>query len=497
MVMRSEPGNKIKFIIIFLFLLNLFAGLFLINEGLFQYDSIHLAEAVENTYKTGQLQPAVRGRYGSVIVTSILYWPSFILGHNADFTTRFASVLFHSLSIVMLFLFINELFGNRIQALFGAVLLSFTPFYFSSDTYGKEHGMSMFFLLLSFFLVYRGVKNKSLVLIGISSFAIAFASSIREAMLVVTPLYFILYLNPEISIRPFKITIPRERFDPKMLFSLLLPFLFSFCVMYLTYLKPVIYNELFLRDTGTVVFLGIFTPVLKLVVHDLYKSVPLLLFVFFIIGVIRIGYKENFFLAIFLLLWVMPIFYFGNTQTYSPRYLDVIMVPVYIFASYALSDLYGKNKIITYIVIVYFVGSMFVFMYPMLKFRHHYNGAKQFALYVKEKTEEDAVIITSDDRPFIRYYSDRKTINYPINPAAYTKEVNDFVNKIDKLLMEGVPVYVTEWGLNSYDPDNILGTSLAIKFNISIIGEKLSEDYHRPDMKLDLRNQKLFKIDLR
>ena len=97
-------------IIILLFLLNFITGMLFINEGLFHHDSVRLAQAVEKTYKTGRLQPAVRGRYGLVVVNSLIYLPFFLLGQNADFATRFSSILFHSLSIVALFLLIKELF---------------------------------------------------------------------------------------------------------------------------------------------------------------------------------------------------------------------------------------------------------------------------------------------------------------------------------------------------------------------------------------------------
>lgn len=107
-----------KAIVFFLFLLNFITSLLFINEGLFHFDSVVLAQAVEKTYATGMLHPAHKGRYGSVIINAIMHLPFHILGKNADFTVRLSSILFHSLSIVALFLFVEALFNNRILALF-------------------------------------------------------------------------------------------------------------------------------------------------------------------------------------------------------------------------------------------------------------------------------------------------------------------------------------------------------------------------------------------
>src|SRR4030042_1469971 len=193
---RTVP---ISLVLLFLFLLNLFAGLFFINEGLFHHDSVLLAKAVEDTYATGHLQPEARGRYGAVIVNNIIHFPFFLLGHNADFTTRFSSGLFHSLSICALFLFAYELLGSIMTAFFSGILLSFTPFYFSPNTWGKEHGLYITFILLSFYFLYRGTDKNNILSVGLSSFLAAFSVSIKESALAVLPLYFLLYLRPKFT----------------------------------------------------------------------------------------------------------------------------------------------------------------------------------------------------------------------------------------------------------------------------------------------------------
>lgn len=485
--------NKIKLAILLLFSLNFLPGLFLINEGLFHCDSVILAQAVENTYKTGHLQPAVRGRYGSVLINAILYFPFFLAGDNADFTVRFSSVLFHSLSITVLFLFIYELFGDFFQAFFGALLFSFTPFYFSPNTYGKEHGASIFFLLLSFYLLCRGVKKRSSILIGVSGIIMALSISIKEATVITLPLFFLLYPSLAISLTAFNI---KERFNLKLLSSLILPLLIVLCIMYFTYLKAEFYREIYTRDVASAAFLGLFAPTLKIAINDLFWAIPVFVMAFFIMGIVQMWYKKVYFVGVFLLLWFMLLLYLGNTASYGPRYLDIVIIPIYIFASYALSDLHKKNKLVSWIIVIYCVSSMFIFIYPVLKFRHNFNGEKEFALYVKARTENNAVIITMDDSPFIAYYGNRKCIGYSVDLDGHLKEIDVFVNKIKEYLKKGIPVFVMNSALD-YDRLGLFRQVMLESFKVSFVGSKLTEDYHKSEIGLYSICGKLFKVELK
>lgn len=486
-------NNQIKYVITVLFLLSFLTGLFFINEGVFHCDSIVLAQAVENTYKTGSLQPGIAGRYGSVILNSILYLPFFILGDNADFTTRFSSILFHALSAVALFLFIKELFKDSIQALFASLLLSFTPFYLSPNTYGKEHGASIFFLIFSFYLLYRGLNINSIFRVGLASFMIGFAVSIRESVLICLPLYILLYLNPAISLKPIKIVFRENRFQPRFLLAAFGPLSVIFCLIFFTYLRQVIYRNLFVQATNTVFFLGLFSPVLKIALRDLILSLSPLMFILFIFGIIKMFSAKDSFLPIFFLLWFLLIFYFGNTNGYGPRHLDVVAIPIQVFASYKLSKWYEKNKLFSSFIIICLVLTMFVFIYPMLEFRHVYNGEKQFALYVREKTEDNAIVIAMDDGPFIEYYGKRKFIKHPIDDAA---KISDFIKTIDKYLKNDVPIYLIESGL-SYDTHGVFGKMIFKHFDVITVGNKLTEDFHRPELKFQTYREKLFKLQLK
>ena len=501
MAERLESGartdrNIVGLTILSLFLLNFMPGILLLNEGLFHADAVILAQAVEKTYATGVLQPAVSGRYGSVIINIILHLPFFLLGStSADLTVRFSSLLFHSLSIVVFFLFIRELFRDYLQALFAALFLSFTPFYFSPNTYGKEHGASIFFLLLSLYLLYRGTNNKSPILICLSSFFIVFSITIRETALLIVPLFFLLYFEPRISFPPFKITIPKERFGPGSMICLFLPLFLLFIVIFLTYLRYEVYKAMIVDTTARVRYLGLFSEKLRVAFWNLFShGISLLMLPLFLIGAIRMFRNKKILFAVYFSLWFIFLFLFiGNLDNFTPRLLDMVIIPVYVFVSYALTNLYAKDKVIALSLVAFLVLSMFAFVYPILKSRHNYNGEKQFALYIKEKTEPHAVVLAVDDACFIEYYAERNVLSVPVdNPA----KMDALVEKIKGYLKRKVPVYVVNSSYLIYGSE-CFKNKFSGNFYGTLTAKKPSEDYHWACVDRRIYEAELIKMSLK
>lgn len=493
----KDDTIRIFFLLFFLFCINLFAGLFFINDGIFHYDAIVLANAVEKTYETGELHGQVNGRYGSVILNSAVYFPFYISGYGIDFPTRFASLFYHSLAIVFLFLFLYEFLDDRALAFFASLLFSFVPVFFSPNTYGKEHGAALFILLLSFYLLIKGIKKNSWPVLGLSSIFFVFSISVRESMIVFIPLYLLLYIKPVISISPFIVVIRRDTFSKKNLATVFLLFLGGFLLLLKAGFFMVLFRTLSVQGTDVVSFLGLFSPILSRAIHDIWISLPKGLLMFFLIGTVAataVSIKSgDLFSAIFLALWLLLLFYFGNTNGYAARHLDAVLVPLVVFSAYPLVWLYRKNKFIGILTLLYFMSSMLIFMYPVLSFRHSYNGEKEFALFVRNSTEEDSLIITMDDSPFIQFYGRRKTLGHPIGDQQKTDE---WINELKTKLKNGVPVYLSESGL-SYDFGQIVQKAVLENFHLSFVGSKLTEDYHHNEIRLGKYEQKLFKLGIK
>ena len=261
-------------------------------------------------------------------------------------------------------------------------------------------------------------------------------------------------------------------------------------ILYFTYLKPEFYRELVLRDNTTALFLGPFSRMLPVAFKDLALCVPPVTLVLFALGLTRMFLRKEGFARLFLIAWFGLIFYFGNIETFVLRYLDIVIIPVYIGAAYFLSGLHKKDKLAANAVILYLVASMFLFMYPMLKFRRNYNGEKRYAMFVRDKTEPESIIITMDDSAFIEYYADRRTTAHPIDDE---EGMLSFMQKMRSSIRKGAPVYVTGSAF-SYD-DRLTFRDLFNRFfDTKSMGSILTEDYHRPEARFMRYDQSLLKV---
>ncbi len=434
-----DKDNNVFWAGIALFLGSFFFCLFFINEGLFHVDSVVLAKAVEEVYKTGHLHPAVSGRYGIVIINSILYFPFYLLGQNADFSTRLSSVLFYSLSISAFFIFINVLFKDRIQGLFAAVLLALTPFYLIPNTYGKEHGMSMFFFLCSMVLVDRGVEGKRPLALVSASLCFMVALSVRESVLFMIPFYFWLYFRPAIAFKPFRINIQKERLNGRLLFSFLLPAVILFSFMMTVYLGPLIQKSINGDDFSVPHFCGFFSTKLPHAFMDIRYSFPDCFLFFGTLGAVILWKDRRYFLLFFSMLWACLIFLYGNFDGYAARYLDMVILAAHAVVSYFLAWLYRQFRALTIIIFASFLTIQFIHIYPLLEFRHHYDGTLRLASFIRTITPGNAVILTVDEGPFIEYYAKRATICYPIG---HWEKLDSFIHEIERLMDRQIPVYV-------------------------------------------------------
>jgi len=476
-----------------LFLTSLGLGLTFLNEGLFHYDAVVLAEAVEKTFATGHLEPGERGRYGAVVLGSLFYVPFFIAGQNADFAIRLLGVVGYAGSVSALFLLIRELFDDANAAALGAVLLLATPFYVIPSTCGKLHGVVVGLFLTSLWLVARGRKQPTHWPMVLASSLLVLAISVREAILPLVPLFYLFALQPILSFERPWLKIDRQLLTPKYVAAAVVPFSIGLAFLTVTYLHIEFARELLVRDKTAAQFMGLITPNLARAFSDLTRSITPLLPLIGLAGVVWMGKNKALFVGVFLSLWFLLIFFYGNLAGYGVRYLDITVLPIYVGVSYVVASLRGRARQLCMAVIAGCVVWMLLFAFPMLDARRNYNGAKRFAEYVRDTTPEDALVLAMDEEPFIRYYAGRETLAHPAHPTGGEPELDAFLAEIDTRLSAGKAVYMLETGFQ-YDKHRIVHQLVTQRFGITRVGQKLWEDYHRPEMKLRLRMQGLYRL---
>ena len=145
---------------------------------------------------------------------------------------------------------------------------------------------------------------------------------------------------------------------------------------------------------------------------------------------------------------LFSIYFLNLSGTVSPRHLLDLLIPVFIFISYAFDLSFNRSKVIGVLLLAIFSLYLFTPIFPILKFRHEYSGNKQFSLYVNRMTEDNSVIIAMDDAIFIRYYGNRTTLNH--TSKGDRKGIEEFFNKVDDHLSKNIPLYIVETGF-SYD----------------------------------------------
>ena len=134
---------------------------------------------------------------------------------------------------------------------------------------------------------------------------------------------------------------------------------------------------------------------------------------------------------------------------------------------------------------------MFAVVYPIISYRHDYSGTKEFANFVKENTEENAVIMSNDLGFFIQYYGNRTKITHP--RSGNDQEIQQFIQELKDYNAKEISVYSTEEGFG-IDPEGKVLTAIQENFDVLLVGEQENEWYGGSSLELKKYNEKLFKL---
>ncbi len=451
-------------IVLALFAVSFLFGLFLMNRALFHYDAIVLAEAVEKSYATLQVQPETNYRYANVLIAGIAYFTFWLAGKNADFAVRITGIVFFAASIAMMYLFLKRLSSNSFLALTAAVLMAVSPIYLSPNTFGKIHSISVFFMLTALWLALLPARI-NLVLAALS-FVISLAS--RESVLFFVPFISILVI--------YAIMKHKQKYTVAVYFFL--PLFFLFFLLYLAYFSSIIEKTINATSAETAFFT--YRPWnMERALKDLLLTNGWIVLISAGIGIFA-GALTFRFPAIFLLVWLGSAFvYFSNFTTYEARYLDVVLIPLYSFCGLLVSEVLKRNKIAAYVLIGILVFAPAAYSVHLMYPRTTYNGIESFGRLVEEKTEKDALIIVQNEAPVVGYYGKRQTAGPPTGNE--TQSIR-FWEEIHRNTSRGQPVYLAFSAL-FYDPGAVNTQIVSQAFDFSKQYSTIDEDYHHSDIR--------------
>lgn len=468
-----------------LFSLSFLFRLHFMNDGLFHHDEISLAKAVEGSLEKRQLLGAVNGRFGSVLLNILFYAPyTWVTGHNSEKILVLTAILSGALLMVVIYGLVRDWCEDRASAFFSSTFIAFNFLFLTTSTTGKEHTHQILFVSLAFWLFHKGARKPSLTLkiLGLASFA--FAMTVHESTIPLIPIFiaFLVLLN-----RSGNGDFKTQFRDLIILFALL-------AFPFVLYLGGILRHTLTVKSTGTVSFLGLFSPVLPMAFRDLLTVTGFAMAGLALIGIAANMKKKK--IVIPALFWILMIFYYGNNSGYAPRHLILILLPISILGGMGAGYLVGKVKGLPLkaasglLLIVAVCGYGIYKSYPIINFRKDYCGPKKMAEFVKSNTEPDATVITMDEFVYIDYYASRDVITHPV--AEYTSN-REFVERVHTMALSGRKFYINTTAF-SYDYQGHFEKLMVEKFQFLFVGEVVDELYKRPELGFKLFNNKLFRI---
>jgi hypothetical protein len=216
---------------------------------------------------------------------------------------------------------------------------------------------------------------------------------------------------------------------------------------------------------------------------------------FMILGVYFLIRRKEYFIMIFLLAWGSVFFYYANNPIFAPRWLSIILPPMFILGAYGLDLIYHKKKkalkLIAVIFVIYILVTMFMTIQPIIKARHDEPLPKKFSLTWEDQSPDNSVIVFPPDLcVFPEYYTGRECFG--------NDNFTQTVRIIRTNLKKGNPVYVT---LNHPSASEREGevldfaTELIKRYNASQIIRVDFEDFHKSSINALVIKLKLLEIN--
>lgn len=371
-------------------------------------------------------------------------------------TSRLLSIIFGSLSIVILFLLTKNLFGKKI-AIISSFLLTFSPFILLNTLAEMDIAM-MFFILLSCYFFILGLKNKNKKNLLLSSLFFGIAILTKTIAATFLPAFIIFYFYYQKTQNKNKKLITKESVKIWIYFIIILFILLTpiFTFNYLLYKDKGILDVQFARflGIGNKVYEPIMSTMEKFSFSNVlfgwdgsnpgfleglkfYYNMDLLILILFIIGIV-LAYRRKPLWANFLsLLFIFPFIFLAGTSL-LPYHFSFATPILCIFSAFTVITITNrlnqllkiKKKLILFVLAILFIVSMFITLNSSFDGSFYGKNEVQKAIEYKEKNMDKDAIIVLDTRIY------RGRIAFMFNDMNYIESIN-FIEAINNI--ESIP----------------------------------------------------------
>ena len=464
-----------------------FLRLFFISKGPFHYDAMDLALSAQKTLDTFHLHYEHLPGYPLTVIVGSFFLFIFRLFGVSDpvFCVNFMSVVMGACGVLALFLLVERLFDFN-KAVFASLLLACFMPHVAISAFGKSFTLSIFLSLLSatFMLRYTQEKRSPHFIFSAIFLGLCVAARLSDVLCIV-PITWLLFSAgkpPYGKVKSFVVFI----------------FITGF-VAFIFYLPMFFENGFFnggwaLVQQGRGEFLGFFSRFLR----GTLRWIPGVMLpggmILLLIGSGLMIFKKQIRAFIFLSLWFLVLQEFdGNLISCNVRYLVIAWIPLLVAQGYLLGSLKGKGFYLSLFIFLAVATTGFVKFVPALAFRHAHALQVDFARWVAQETEPDAVILALDEGIMIEFYGKRTTLGRP--STCDKKILNDFFdNKIDPMFHRGQNIYIISTAIFYYDHCRIFREELLKHYDLILMGEMINEDWHHALLYNELGREKLFRL---
>lgn len=397
-ISNSKDKTKIYLLIIFLsaFIIRLIAAK---NMGLYPDDSIHSIRPI-GIIGSGKLVEYGQSSALWYYIQEIFYK---IFGASI-FGSRIATAIFGSFFVILIFLFVKQIFKSKKAGLIAAVLMASSPFLIRM-TLPEMDLVVMFFIIFSALFLFKFTedsKKRNLILCG-ALIGIAILIKIYALLFVLSFLLFLIYSSIKTK------NLNRKRIKIIIIF---LGIIFLFCIPTLTH------NYLLYKDKGFVdmmftnmfkvglekaevlygwgagwlpesSYTGLSSGILK-IGSFLYHG-DVILLILGLLGFIFLFRKNKDYLLFFLFAFIIPFVYIGSQPVFfMSKHFTFVFILFIPMASALLEEIFDKSKI----------------EIPKLRLRHILFAIIIFNLIFLINCSDRCVYKTSGESQLMKYKED-------------------------------------------------------------------------------------------
>ena len=350
------------------------------------------------------------------------YLISFFYIFNFQFLANFLIPLIGALSVILIYKLGKELFNEKI-ALISSLFFSFIPLHVFYSGRVLTGVLFTFFVLLTFLSFWRGYEKqdkKHKVLFGVF---LALALLSRYTALWIVPIFFLYFLARDKSLKFLK--DKHLWYSILAFFGILIPWFIYGIFEYNNPLGAFIHGAKASAYWGGLQSWHFF--------FDYWWQMFSIVGIIFVIALIYILYKKEFFKKEVYLLLIWFAFFLGMA-IYMPhkedRFILAIVPTIALISGYFIDKLKRYKKQIIIVIIGVLLLSLCLNFYSTYKTYHNTN-TDCFEQVGKElKTIQGNFLIVSENPPLFRYYAQQESAYYPDN--LNEKTLKEIANSTDK-----------------------------------------------------------------